>query len=74
MDKIVVIELPEELQADALLSVWRGQEIVEQRHVYAGTFQVEMKLRGEGNMTFTVVLDDKMDQAWTIDVDFSAET
>ena len=72
VDKVVVIELPEELQTDALISVWRGQDIVEQRHVYAGTFKVEMKLRGEGIMTFTVVLDDKMDQAWTIDVDFGA--
>ena len=74
VDKVVVIELPEELKADALLSVWRGQEIVDQRNLYAGTFQVEMKLRGEGVMTFTVVLDDKMDEAWTIDVDFGTGT
>ena len=74
VDKVVVIDLPEELKADALLSVWRGMEIVEQRKIYAGTFQVEMKLRGEGIMTFTVVLDDKMEEAWTIDVDFGTGT
>ena len=74
VDKVVVIDLPEELKADALLSVWKGMEIVEQRKIYAGTFQVEMKLRGEGIMTFTVVLDDKMDEAWTIDVDFGTGT
>ena len=74
VDKVVVIDLPEELKADALLSVWRGTEIVEQRKLYAGTFSVEMRLRGEGVMTFTVVLDDRMDEAWTIDVDFGTGT
>jgi len=74
VDKVVVIDLPEELKADALLSVWRGADIVEQRKVYAGTFSVEMKLRGEGVMTFTVVLDDRMEEAWTVDVDFGTGT
>ena len=74
VDKVVVIDLPEELKVDALLSVWRGTEIVEQRKLYAGTFSVEMRLRGEGVMTFTVVLDDRMEEAWTIDVDFGTGT
>ena len=74
VDKVVVIGLPEELKVDTLLSVWRGMEIVEQRKLYAGTFSVEMRLRGEGVMTFTVVLDDRMEEAWTIDVDFGTGT
>ena len=73
VEKIVLQSLPKELKEDAVLSIWRGTTQVASREVFAGTTAVELKLRGEGKVTFTARLDNDTTTAWTFQVDFDAE-
>ena len=73
VEKIVLQSLPKELKEDAVLSIWRGTTQVASREVFAGTTAVELKLRGEGKVTFTAMLDNDTTTAWTFQVDFDAE-
>lgn len=73
VDKVVQLELPKELEEDAVLSIFKGTEQVEARDVFAGTVAVELKLRGEGKVTFTAMLNHDPSTSWTFQVDFNAK-
>lgn len=73
VEKTVTIQLPNELTADAVLTIWREDQLMEERPVFAGTVSVEVKLMGEGKMTFTAMLDEDPATAWIIVVDFDAK-
>ena len=69
-ERTVDIYLPATVMEDCTLTIWRGDRLVEERPVYAGTVYVEMKLWGYGNMTFTAMLSDTANTIWTFDYDF----
>ena len=73
-DNSVELKIPLELKAvpseDCVLTIWNGTELVAEREVFAGTVSVELKLRGEGLVTFTAKLDDDANTTWTFQVDF----
>ena len=74
-DKSVELTIPLELkevpEEDCVLTIWKGTELVEEREVFAGTVSVELKLRGEGVVTFTAKMDDEAATIWTFQVDFT---
>ena len=55
------------------LTIWKGDELVEERQVFAGTISVELKLYGEGLVTFTAKLDDAANTTWDFQVDFTTD-
>jgi hypothetical protein len=65
----VVFETP--LEKDCVLTIWNGTELVAERNVYAGTTAVEMRVWGEGIVTFTAKLDGDDATAWSFTVEFS---
>ena len=76
-DNSVELKIPLELQAvpseDCVLTIWNGTEMVAEREVFAGTVSVELKLRGEGLVTFTAKLSDAAATTWTFQVDFTED-
>ena len=72
VEKVTLVALPEALKQDAVLSIWRGAAQVDSREVFAGTTAVELKLRGEGVVTFTAMLNNDTATAWTFQVNFDA--
>ena len=71
-ETLYTLILDEPVQEDCILTIWRDNELVEEREVYAGTVSVELRLRGEGVMEFTAMLDDDTANAWTFEVNFSS--
>lgn len=70
VEKIVHLLLPEELDKDHVLSIWNGAQLLEERDVPAGTVAVELRLMGEGVMSFTAMYDNDLTTAWTFEVEF----
>ena len=70
VEKVTLVALPEALKQDAVLSIWKGATQVDSRDVFAGTTAVELKLRGEGVVTFTAMLNNDTTTSWTFQVDF----
>ena len=68
---VIPVEFGNPLEKDCVLTIWNGSELVEERQVYAGTTSVEVRLRGEGFVTFTAKLDGDDATAWTFQVDFT---
>ena len=68
-EQTVTVTLPE-LEKDCVLTIWIGTEQVDMREVFVGTYAVELKLRGEGLVTFTAMLDNDLTTAWTFEVEF----
>ena len=56
-----------------VLSIFKGTELVDEREFYEGTVSVDLKLRGEGVVTYTAMLSDDASTAWTFEVDFSSD-
>ncbi|MBE6920685.1 MAG: Stk1 family PASTA domain-containing Ser/Thr kinase [Ruminococcaceae bacterium] len=71
VELLIPLELKEVPEVDCVLTIWNGAELVEEREVFAGTVSVELKLRGEGLVTFTAKLDDEAATTWTFQVDFT---
>ena len=71
VEKVVNLKLQNELTKDGVLSIWYGTELLEERDVFVGTFGVELKLKGEGVMLFTAMIDNDPTTAWQFEVDFS---
>ena len=73
VELMIPLELPNVPSEDCVLTIWNGTELVAEREVFAGTVSVEMKLRGEGFVTFTAKLDDAAATTWTFQVDFTED-
>ncbi len=73
VEKTVTVQLPFVLSEDAILTIWYEDQQQEERQVFAGTISVEVKLMGEGKMTFTAMLDEDAATAWIFEVDFSMD-
>ena len=71
VELLIPLELKEVPEVDCVLTIWNGAELVQEREVFAGTVSVELKLRGEGLVTFTAKLDDEAATTWTFQVDFT---
>ena len=70
VDKIVTVELPEEMVEPYTVSIWLDGEKLQSRKVPVGTLSTLFSLTGKGVMEFTVKLNDSDDNSWTIEVDF----
>ena len=70
VELMIPVQFDEPLEEDAVLTIWKDNELVAQRTVYAGTFSVDVKLRGEGVVTFTAKLENASTQSWNFRVDF----
>ena len=68
---MIPLELPNIPMEDCVLTIWDGTEIVAERAIYAGTISVELKLRGEGVVTFTAQLSDAANTTWSFQVEFA---
>lgn len=73
VEKTVTVQMPSVLTEDAVLTIWYEDQQQEERQVFAGTVSAEVKLMGEGKMTFTAMLDEDPATAWIITVDFDAK-
>ena len=71
--KVVTIELAAPVEKDCVLTFWQGTDLVEERELFAGTFSVQVKLMGEGVMSFTAMIDKDATTAWIFEVDFSSD-
>ena len=71
VEQLVNLKLPKEMTKDGVLSIWYGTQLLEERDVFAGTFGVDLKLKGEGKMLFTAMIDNDPTTAWQFEVDFS---
>ncbi len=70
VEKVVLIEIPEELAEDCVLCIWSGSELVLERNIYVGTVSVEIALKGEGTVTYIAMFDNVASTAWTFEVNF----
>ena len=68
---MIPLTLPNIPTEECVLTIWNGTELVAERDVFAGTVSVELKLRGEGLVTFTAKLSDAADTTWNFQVEFS---
>ena len=73
VELLIPLDLKETPKEDCVLTIWNGTELVVEREVFAGTVSVEVKLRGEGLVTFTAKLDDEAETTWTFQVDFTED-
>ena len=71
VELMIPLNFEKPLEKDGVLTIWKNNELVAERTVYAGTISVDLKLRGEGVVTFTAKLDDETVQPWTFQVDFT---
>ncbi len=71
--KVVTIELRAPAEKDCILTIWQGTVMVEERDVFAGTLSMDVKLMGEGVMSFTAMIDNDATTAWVFEVDFSSD-
>ena len=55
------------------VSIWRGTDLVCQREFYEGTMEVQLKLWGEGTVSFTAMINDEPSVAWEFDLTFDSE-
>ena len=68
VSKWVTIPLPEDMVEDYVLSIRRDGAVVEERSIPAGAVQIELELRGKGQMSFEVWIGNV--PGWTLPVDF----
>ena len=85
VEKVVTLELPAEIATfleiyfeehdgeSCILSIFKGNELVEEREFFEGTISMELKLRGEGLVTYTAMVGNDDSTAWTFDVNFVTE-
>ncbi len=71
IELLIPLEFETIPEKDCILTIWKGTELVAERDVFAGTVSVELKLRGEGLVTFTAKMDDEAATTWTFQVDFT---
>ena len=68
VSKRVMIELPNILEEDSVISIYRDGVLIEERDVPAGTVSTEFLLSGKETMEFEVTLGTV---SWTIEVNFN---
>lgn len=72
--QVIISEaIPQPLLQDCTLTIWNGDKLVAMREVYAGTVAVQLKLRGEGIVTYTAKLNDVAGTQWTFQVQFTSD-
>ena len=67
----IPLALPAPATEDCVLTIWNGDKLVAERQIYAGTILVDIKLWGEGLVTFTAKLSDTAGTTWDFLLDFS---
>ncbi len=70
VDKIVTVNLPEEMVEPYTVSIWLNEELLHSRKIPVGTLSTQFSLTGKGTMEFTVKLNDSDENSWVIEVDF----
>ena len=70
--KVVTMEFVAPVEQDCILTIWQGTVMVEEREVFAGTISMDVKLMGEGVMTFTAMIDKDAATAWVFEADFGS--
>ena len=68
---VIPVQFENPLEKDCILTIWNGTELIAQRQVFAGTVSAEVRVWGEGFVTFTAKLDGDDATAWTFQVDFT---
>ena len=86
VEQMYLLELPTEVSTfleiyfeehegeSCIVSIFKGTELVAEREFYEGTVAVELKLRGEGLVTYTAMVGNDESTSWSFDVDFVADT
>ena len=69
----IPLALPTPATEDCVLTIWVGDTMVLERQIYAGTIMVDVKLWGEGLMTYTAKLSDTAATTWEFILDFTEE-
>ncbi|MBE6957985.1 MAG: Stk1 family PASTA domain-containing Ser/Thr kinase [Ruminococcaceae bacterium] len=69
----IPLALPMPATEDCVLTIWVGDKLVAERQIYAGTIMVDVKLWGEGLMTYTAKLSDTAGTTWDFLLDFTEE-
>jgi len=69
-NKIITISLPDDLMEAYTLSIWNGDEMVEERRITVGTLDAQFSLTGKGVMTFTVKINRSDANSWDIEENF----
>ena len=85
VEQMYLLELPTEVSTfleiyfeehegeGCVVSIYNGTELVAEREFFQGTTAMELKLRGEGVVTFTAMVGNDESTAWTFDVEFVAD-
>ena len=68
VSKRVEITLPQNINHDYVLSIYRGDTLIEERDILVGTLSAEFTLTGKGIMTFHIRLSTGM--TWDLPVNF----
>ncbi len=71
VQKIIVVDLPEDQLEEYLLAIYRDTTIVEERVIPVGTVSTEFQVSGKGVMTFLLTIDGQV--YTTVQVDFNAQ-
>ncbi len=68
VSKWVIVQLPEDMMMDYVMTVRQDGVVVEERNIPGGATEIEIELRGKGKMTFEVWIGNTPTQ--TLEVDF----
>ena len=71
VELVITEAIPFPVQQDSVLTIYDGTKLVAVREVLTGTVAVQLKLRGEGIVTFTAMLNSDETTKWEIMVDFT---
>ena len=86
VEQTYLLELPNEVSTfleiyfeehegeSCVVRIFKGTELVTEREFYEGTVAMELKLRGEGLVTYTAMIGNDESTAWSFDVEFIADT
>ena len=71
VNKVVTVELPDDIDGAYVLSIWLGNELVAVRNIPVGTISTQFSITGKGVLVYTAKVNDSDLDCWTIEVNFN---
>ncbi len=72
VSKVITVELPDDREEDYVLTLWCGEELLEQRTIPAGTVSTQFNVKGNGKVEFVLKIDGKVYGA-PLEIDFDEQ-
>ncbi len=71
VSKVITVPLPEDMTETYVVSIWQGEEMLQEREIPVGTVRTQFSVTGKGVMDFVAKINGSDENCWTIEVDFN---